>query len=343
MNNLATLDTSPSSPPVSIPRQSNADLVEELAKYRQKVDELARIYHLHKHLSEKLDLASMIEAVSIWLMNRWPHQLVGYRNFDKDRTHIACSRHGPERQRLMEAAKKLLDIPLPPDQNNYLEAFQLHFYLTPLDQQHQSDRLLLIYEQPQSQQDQFWQTMIQEIRGPLERALVYEDLYDQARRDALTGLVNRRVFEERIQHELSLATRYQRALVLACMDLDNFKQINDCLGHAEGDVVLRNVSQVLQKVVRDSDLLARVGGDEFMLLLPQTKLKESVVLLKRLCAAVRALQIQAPGAPLLGVSIGAASWSPEMTLKQWMEKADQALYQSKANGRSCVTCASEKN
>jgi ribonuclease Z len=99
----------------------------------------------------------------------------------------------------------------------------------------------------------------------LRRGLDYEELFESARKDALTGLSNRRVFEERIRDMMNGAKRYKRPLTMASLDLDHFKQVNDNLGHQEGDIVLKKVADVFKRAIRETDMLVRFGGDEFIL------------------------------------------------------------------------------
>ncbi|MBF0125119.1 MAG: GGDEF domain-containing protein [Magnetococcales bacterium] len=330
-----------------------SNLVAELAHYQKKTEQLKRIYDLHKRLSQKLDLASMVEEFSIWLAGYLDHELVAYRHWRRGRSHVACSSHGPKRQELVEVAQEIMQQPPQP---HYITGSlaattagslgsELRYFMRPLDQSSTDDVFLLIAAEdqqlPEQQSRQFWQTfvndMAEELRLPLERALIYEDLYDQARRDALTGLVNRRVFEERAEHEIANAQRYKHSLVMAALDLDHFKSINDGMGHAEGDEVLRQVSHVLLDGVRDSDILARIGGDEFALLLPNTTLTSAQYLTMRLCHAVAELDIHAADSPSLGISIGLACWQHGMTREEWSNQADQALYRAKAAGRCGVS------
>ncbi|MBF0158359.1 MAG: GGDEF domain-containing protein [Magnetococcales bacterium] len=330
-----------------------SNLIAELAHYQKKTEQLKRIYDLHKRLSQKLDLSSMVEEFSIWLAGYLDHELVAYRHWRRGRSHMTCSSHGPKRQELMTMAQEIMQQPPVAEYRTGTLALStteepdasLNYFMRPLDPAGADDLFLLIAREDQQLQEQeahqFWHTflndMAEELRLPLERALIYEDLYDQARRDLLTGLVNRRVFEERIEHEMANAQRYKHSLVMAALDLDHFKQINDRMGHAEGDEALRRVSQVLRDGIRDSDILARIGGDEFALLLPNTPLTSAYHLTLRLCQAVSDLGIHAPQSPALGVSIGLACWKYGTPHEEWKNQADQALYRAKAAGRCCVS------
>jgi diguanylate cyclase (GGDEF)-like protein len=170
----------------------------------------------------------------------------------------------------------------------------------------------------------------------LRRGLAYEELFERASNDALTGLSNRRVFEERIHGMMESAKRHHHPLSMISMDLDKFKMINDNLGHQAGDEVLRSVAQVLKQAVRSTDLLIRMGGDEFLLILDNTDLQNARILAERLCVAVDALNIWADDTTKLGVSIGLSQLKQEESLKQWLERTDDILYLAKAEGRSRV-------
>jgi len=174
----------------------------------------------------------------------------------------------------------------------------------------------------------------------LRRALEYEELFEAARRDVLTGLANRRVFDERIKSTMDSARRSGRPLTMASLDLDHFKQINDNLGHQRGDEVLRQVAKVLADAVRSTDLLVRLGGDEFLLVMDDTDQKNARILAERLCLAIDQLEIWADSATKLGVSIGLAQWEKDEGLDVWMERVDDILYHAKANGRSRVSITS---
>jgi len=160
-----------------------------------------------------------------------------------------------------------------------------------------------------------------------------------AREDVLTGLANRRRFEERAKEECLRAQRYHHPLSILLADLDHFKSINDTYGHAFGDLVLKDVGQILLRHCRTSDLCARHGGEEFAILLPETELAEAYKVAERLCAAVRSLVFKQPSGSIhVTVSFGAAGMDHEQrqTLEELLEQADQALYAAKRNGRDRV-------
>jgi diguanylate cyclase (GGDEF)-like protein len=175
-----------------------------------------------------------------------------------------------------------------------------------------------------------YQKTLQEQQSQLEHL---------AREDVLTGLANRRRFEERAKEECLRAQRYHHPLSILLADLDHFKSINDTYGHAFGDIVLKDVGQTLLRHCRTSDLCARHGGEEFAILLPETELAEAYKVAERLCAAVRTLVFKQPsGAVYVTVSFGASSMDHDrpQTLEEILEQADQALYAAKRNGRDRV-------
>jgi diguanylate cyclase (GGDEF)-like protein/PAS domain S-box-containing protein len=169
-------------------------------------------------------------------------------------------------------------------------------------------------------------------------------LESMAHTDALTGVLNRRRFTELASTELARAHRHGIPVALMMMDLDHFKQVNDRLGHAGGDAVLRSFAATAQHVVRQGDVFGRIGGEEFAALLPMTTLDGAQVLAQRLCQSVRALAVEFDGHGLsFSVSIGVAAWNGpdhgEPSFDRLMVAADRALYTAKAEGRDRVVAA----
>lgn len=313
-------------------------LVVELEHYRRQSEWLALVNELHGRLAGAVDLPAMLEAFSVWLMPLVPHELIAYSNQLRERLHLLCSCHGPERRRAMKIAKTALSkAPTSKDPFSwtedefYIQSWSLNIF--------QGSGLLLILRQDRQigeYESQIITKGLKILGEPLQRALEYEDLYEQASRDALTGLVNRRVFDERIGPILAQSKRHGHPTTLACMDLDKFKAINDTYGHAVGDLVLQKVSSSMEKMVRGCDVLARMGGDEFMLIMPDTDLNSAKILAQRLCDTVCSLNLEPLGAGKIGLSIGIVEWTPQFTKNQWIQKADEALYKAKSNGRSRV-------
>lgn len=154
-------------------------------------------------------------------------------------------------------------------------------------------------------------------------------------RDELTGLYNRRAFFDLGEQLLVRARRQRTPLAILMCDLDHFKKINDTYGHEAGDQVLRAIGQLLREKVRDSDIAARIGGEEFALLLPETSVRDAMNLGDRLLELLRALSIEHEQQTIRPTaSIGLAMKEPEVqSLEQLLSRADQAMYLSKTAGR----------
>lgn len=315
------------------------NLMVELAHYRQQSEWLALVNELQSRLAGAIDLPSMVEAFSVWLMPLVEHDLIAYNNLDRDRTHMFCSCHGPARRLAMDAADKVFNRSCEKTQEESL-IFCDGFYVEKwgIESGRSKGELLIVREDKkiEPEETKIIAKGLEILSDPLRRALDYEDLFDQARLDTLTGLANRRVFEDRIGPLLDSARRYGHPLTIASMDLDEFKQINDSFGHAAGDKVLQQVAKVLTDLVRTSDLLVRMGGDEFILLLPETDITAARKLAERVCLAVDEMDVRAPGGVKLGISIGLAQWRPGLSKDEWLQQADEVLYHAKATGRSRV-------
>jgi diguanylate cyclase (GGDEF)-like protein len=159
-----------------------------------------------------------------------------------------------------------------------------------------------------------------------------------AETDPLTGIANRRRFFRRAEYEAKRARRHGDVWSVLWVDLDHFKSINDRFGHEQGDVVLRTVAARLCKDLREVDLVARVGGEEFAILLPSTDLEGATLVAHRLRASVESEQI--PNGPQVTCSLGVAEASQNEELAGVFRRADAALYQAKSGGRNCVVASS---
>jgi len=314
------------------------NLVVELEHYRRQSEWLSYVNDLHARLAGAVDLTGMIEAFSVWLMPLVPHDLIAYRNPERQRVHMFCSCHGPERRHVVEAASEKFQNWSNPGEKMDIAGDE--YYLHDWEVEEDKGCVLLIVTRKNERFSDYEAGMIEKglaiLKEPLRRALEYEDLYEQASRDSLTGLANRRVFDERLKSILGSAERHGHDVTLACMDLDKFKTINDTYGHMVGDEVLKKVSRLMEGMVRSSDLLVRMGGDEFMLVMSSTNVMEAKILAERLCKAVGKLNIPGAGPGVLGISIGLFQWDREMSREEWIQQADEALYMAKEGGRSRV-------
>lgn len=164
--------------------------------------------------------------------------------------------------------------------------------------------------------------MLQETIGRLNQ---------QAQSDALTGLANRRA----MQDTLTLWQDADKAFAVISMDIDHFKRVNDTFGHGVGDETLRAIANLMKQNSRSDDLPCRVGGEEFILLLPNSSLRAATDVAERLRASIEAEIIDT--VMHITVSLGVALWSPGGdSVSAVLEKADQLMYQAKQNGRNRV-------
>jgi diguanylate cyclase (GGDEF)-like protein/PAS domain S-box-containing protein len=173
-----------------------------------------------------------------------------------------------------------------------------------------------------------------------ERKRLENQLQEIADRDALTGLFSRRRFQEELDREVSRARRHGRPGALLLLDLDGFKQVNDTLGHAAGDELLTRIGEALRSILRDSDVLARVGGDEFALILPDTDVAAARVVGEKLVEAVRASGSVSVGGRSAGVTVSVGitpvSGGPELDVAKLLIESDLAMYHAKESGKNRV-------
>jgi diguanylate cyclase (GGDEF)-like protein len=186
-------------------------------------------------------------------------------------------------------------------------------------------------------------TALEELAGrtgpSLENARRFQEARQLADLDALTGLHNRRYFHETLARECSRAHRYDRKLALVVVDIDDFKSINERIGHLAADAVLAAVSERLQSVVRSADVACRVGGDELAVILPESTLADAEQLYRRIQFAVGSR----PLGPFerIRLSAGIADLQSQDDAKTLFERADEALYRAKEAGKGRFSAANE--
>jgi diguanylate cyclase (GGDEF)-like protein len=166
----------------------------------------------------------------------------------------------------------------------------------------------------------------------IENARRFREARELADIDALTGLHNRRYFHETLAREVSRARRYRRPLSLVVLDLDDFKGVNDRIGHLAGDDVLAEIGERMRSVVRTADIACRIGGEEFAVLLPESSLDDAEQLYERLAGAVAAGPVGEAGD--LTLSGGITHLHPDDSPTSFFERADEALYSAKAAGKA---------
>lgn len=187
---------------------------------------------------------------------------------------------------------------------------------------------------------------LQDMTELAENARLLEQAVDQAvtleessQRDGLTGLYNRKFFDEQITQEILRARRYGWQLALALIDADHFKAINDAYGHPAGDTVLRALAGRMQGILRASDTLCRYGGEEFALVLPHITEENASFLLERLRKSIEELEVELEdgGSIRVTISIGLTQLAEGLTPGEMVRRADEALYAAKEAGRNRVT------
>jgi len=185
------------------------------------------------------------------------------------------------------------------------------------------------------------------IRKKTEAALrkSEEALQILATMDPLTGLFNRRHFNQIAEKEIRRTIRYARPLAVLMFDIDFFKRVNDTFGHAGGDLVLKSVARIALETVRTTDIIGRYGGEEFVVLLPETPAAKATILAERLRSRIEASTVSMAGRPItVTASFGISDYphttgskTPEAVLAEFINYADLALYASKDSGRNRVT------
>jgi diguanylate cyclase (GGDEF)-like protein len=178
-------------------------------------------------------------------------------------------------------------------------------------------------------------TLADLVAVSIENALLHAKIEKLSVTDGLTGIANRRKFDEKFQEEFERAKRYQEPLSLLVFDLDYLKKINDTYGHPAGDEAIKAIGLVLDQSSRSIDLAARFGGEEFCLLLPNTDLELASQIAERIREKINKIQVEGPGN--ISVSVGVAAFTGNETdPQQLFQKADQAMYKAKQSGRNQV-------
>lgn len=176
------------------------------------------------------------------------------------------------------------------------------------------------------------------FRPLVNRIVTYAtQLYEYATRDQLTGLLNRRAFHDFFSRLQSSSRRYGNPLCIVMLDIDYFKKINDTHGHDVGDKALQMLSRILTDNLRDSDIIARIGGEEFVVALPNSDLAGAATVAESLRKRIE--QTDEAGIPKFTISIGIAPVTERDSIDHALKRADQALYQAKRAGRNCVQVA----
>ena len=175
---------------------------------------------------------------------------------------------------------------------------------------------------------------------PLRNALTYLSALRAAQKDPLTGINNRAAMDSALAREIEIARRHRLPLSLIVMDIDKFKSINDTYGHATGDEIIKSFTQVVNGIIRKTDMLFRYGGEEFVVIMSNTGRDGSQLLAERIRRGIEKMDVLLPQCRLpVTVSLGVASLNGKEDGKSLVARADEALYEAKASGRNCVCVA----
>ena len=199
-----------------------------------------------------------------------------------------------------------------------------------------SEKTLLRYKEEAAAQKAATQAESDRLKAEIARRVALEvDLRVQASTDALTGLINRRAFMDRFTHELARSQRHGPSPTLLMLDIDHFKKINDKFGHPAGDAVLAHLAQLLKSSVRNVDIVGRIGGEEFAVVLVETNAQMAAPVIERLLERLRKTTVPLADATQLKftASIGSTEILWADTIDTAIQRADEALYTAKKSGR----------
>ena len=172
---------------------------------------------------------------------------------------------------------------------------------------------------------------------PLRNALMYQEAIRAAQKDALTGIGNRGALNESLRREIELSQRHDRTLGMIIFDIDHFKNINDTYGHSTGDCLLKALTHTAEDTIRNTDQVFRYGGEEFVVLLPETEIKNVKRLAERIRRNIESLECLCEGHRIkMTASFGIATLNADETEEAFFIRTDKALYKAKNEGRNCT-------
>jgi diguanylate cyclase (GGDEF)-like protein/PAS domain S-box-containing protein len=188
------------------------------------------------------------------------------------------------------------------------------------------------------EETQLFELLANQIGIALDNASLYEKTVDMAFTDAMTGVYNRRYLMEELKRELSRANRNKTSFSIINMDIDNLKTINDRYGHNNGDRLLKEFGSIIQNTSRKTDIAARIGGDEFILLASESNSDQASIAARRILAAANTRKIDIKGEQVgISVSIGIAEYPAHgATIEEILNKADKSMYEAKKNGKNQI-------
>src|SRR6476646_119594 len=313
-------------------------------RWARQLSGLAETLDLDELLARELQGASLLASADAAAVALWPEgepPIVKAMNLKADEALPLLGRWPPEsRSRALTVRYRF-----PGEGAPAANAIQLGVLL-PLsaDQSSPTGTLAVFWRRAEKELGEDDLSALEELAltagKAIENARQFEELHELAVRDPLTGLHNRRYFHDTLDHEVKRAHRYDRRLAMLFFDLDDFKAINEEIGHLGGDSVLAEVAQRLRLVVRGADIPCRVGGDEFAVILPESSLEDTDLFFRRLQIAIQGQPIGR--IPSLQISAGMAELQRDDDATSLFRRVDQALYRAKRAGKGRVMTAADE-
>ena len=338
---------------------ANRELLENLKRAREdlaatRARELTQIRRIGETLARPLTAQELADGLLDLIWESLPLALLGIRFQGQDHLEVSvASRHHPSipaqsRERFVQWVELQLQGGIQatldsPPQNHSLPAPCTEVLQQRLQAGKVQGLVVAGRNEPFSPEEvELFRIFALQGEAALKNLLLFEKVKSLAIRDGLTGLYNYRHFHEVLTHQVEVSRRYDWPLSLLFLDIDNFKIINDTRGHLEGDLVLKALANFLQNKVRQADMLCRYGGEEFVVLMPQSSRAQAFYLADRLREEIATTPIPlSHGEISITVSIGLSGLKPHMTGEDLVKAADAALYRAKRSGKNCV-CGSEE-
>lgn len=335
-------------------RTANQALVKDRENLKRWNDSLTQVHQLSQAISGTLNADEIISIVAHRLAQvmrfdliavSWPQrdhvwvQAPGWVDPDRIRAFqaglLAPRRKGQQRSRRVTMGRTCLGLP-----GKHASAIEMPLRLA--RQERGVIHLERRHGRPFNEEDgRFLDAIAPSVASALHNADAHSYIQSLAMTDGLTGLLNRRAFEDQVARALQAGERYRVPACLVMADLDDFKRVNDQLGHPRGDELLREVARLMSQAVRVVDVVARYGGEEFALILPQADMAAAKVLAERIRTMIEVNPFVLDGIRVkMTVSMGIAGIPHAGITKAegWVAAADQALYRAKAQGRNRVEC-----
>ena len=338
---------------------ANRELLDDLKRAREELAatrarELTQIRRIGETLARPLTVQEWADGLLDLIWESLPLVFLGIRLHDQENVPLnVVSRHlSGMLLQAQEQFDQWLDCHLQQEIQACLDTPARDISLSPpcpevLRQRLQAGEVLglvaAVRDEPFSAEEvELFRIFALQGEAALKNLLLFEEVKNLAIRDGLTGLYNYRHFHEVLTHQVEVSRRYGWPLSLLFLDIDDFKNINDTLGHLEGDLVLKGLSGFLETHVRHADMICRYGGEEFVVLMPQSSQAQALRLADRLRAEIAATPIPlSQGEVRITVSIGLATLEPHMRGEDLVKAADAAMYQAKQSGKNRV-CAPEE-